>query len=223
MAASASTSAAGAATAAATSLSSLFCPRATSLNHTHLPFPFKSPKSSISLKTPPFSPLKILCSRDSRGHKHKRTTSTTTAAKSDPIYHNRLVNLFVNRILKKGKKSLAFYIIYKALKRIQENTSSNPLYVLRQAVHEMTPVVSVKSRRVGGSSHQVPVELGSAQARALAIRWLLNAARERQGQDMVFKLSCELIDAAKGNGNAVRKKEMVHNMAEANRAFAHIR
>nr|YP_010448992.1 ribosomal protein S7 [Atalantia roxburghiana]YP_010449006.1 ribosomal protein S7 [Atalantia roxburghiana]UTS57515.1 ribosomal protein S7 [Atalantia roxburghiana]UTS57529.1 ribosomal protein S7 [Atalantia roxburghiana]BEV75226.1 ribosomal protein S7 [Atalantia roxburghiana]BEV75244.1 ribosomal protein S7 [Atalantia roxburghiana] len=155
----------------------------------------------------------------------RRGTTEEKTAKSDPIYRNRLVNMLVNRILKHGKKSLAYQIIYRALKKIQQKTEKNPLSVLRQAIRGVTPDIAVKAkaRRVGGSTHQVPIEIGSAQGKALAVRWLLGASRKRPGRNMAFKLSSELVDAAKGSGDAIRKKEETHRMAEANRAFAHFR
>ncbi|KAG5107054.1 hypothetical protein JHK82_044024 [Glycine max] len=107
------------------------------------------------------------------------------------------------------------------MKKIQQKTETNPLSVLRQAIRGVTPDIAVKARRVGGSTHQVPVEIGSTQGKALAIRWLLGASRKRPGRNMAFKLSSELVDAAKGSGDAIRKKEETHRMAEANRAFAH--
>ncbi|GJR32765.1 NADH-plastoquinone oxidoreductase subunit 2 [Tanacetum coccineum] len=151
----------------------------------------------------------------------RRGTAEEKTAKSDPIYRNRLVNMLVNRILKHGKKSLAYQIIYRAVKKIQQKTETNPLSVLRQAIHGVTPGIAVKARRVGGSTHQVPIEIGSTQGKALAIRWLLAASRKRPGRNMAFKLSSELVDAAKGSGDAIRKREETHRMAEANRAFAH--
>ena len=114
----------------------------------------------------------------------RRGTAEEKTAKSDPIYRNRLVNMLVNRILKHGKKSLAYQIIYRAMKKIQQKTETNPLSVLRQAI------------RGGGSTHQVPIEIGSTQGKALAIRWLLGASRKRPGRNMVFKLSSELVDVA---------------------------
>ncbi|KAJ9545712.1 hypothetical protein OSB04_025419 [Centaurea solstitialis] len=151
----------------------------------------------------------------------RRGTAEEKTAKSDPIYRNRLVNMLVTRILKHGKKSLAYQIIYRAVKKIQQKTETNPLSVLRQAIHGVTPGIAVKARRVGGSTHQVPIEIGSAQGKALAIRWLLAASQKRPGRNMAFKLSSELVDAAKGSGDAIRKREETHRMAEANRAFAH--
>nr|AKT74000.1 ribosomal protein S7 [Corsia cf. boridiensis SPL470-2] len=155
----------------------------------------------------------------------RRGTAEEKTAKYDPIYRNQLVNMLVNRILKHGKKSLAYKIIYRALKKIQQKKETNPLYVLRQAIRGVTPDIAVKTRRVGGSTRQVPIEIGSTQGKALAIRWLLGASRKRPGRIMNFnfQLSSELVDAAKGRGDAIRKKEETHRMAEANRAFAHFR
>nr|YP_009629049.1 ribosomal protein S7 [Lewinskya incana]QBX99230.1 ribosomal protein S7 [Lewinskya incana] len=153
----------------------------------------------------------------------RRSSVEKKAGKSDPIYRNRLVNMMVNRILKNGKKSLAYRILYKAMKNIKQKTKKNPLSVLRQAIRRVTPNVTVKARRLGGSTYQVPIEIKSAQGKALAIRWLLIASKKRSGRNMAFKLGYELIDAARDNGDAIRKKEETHRMAEANRAFAHFR
>nr|YP_004376487.1 ribosomal protein S7 [Ptilidium ciliare var. pulcherrimum]ADK89581.1 ribosomal protein S7 [Ptilidium ciliare var. pulcherrimum] len=153
----------------------------------------------------------------------RKTISEKKLAKPDPIYRNRLVNMLVNRILKNGKKSLAYKILYGAVEDIRRRTKKNPLFVLRQAIRKVTPNVTVKARRIGGSTYQIPLEIGSTQGKALAIRWLLGASRKRSGQDMAVKLSYELIDAAKENGIAIRKREETHKMAEANRAFAHFR
>ncbi|RYR47793.1 hypothetical protein Ahy_A07g033759 [Arachis hypogaea] len=135
----------------------------------------------------------------------RRGTVEEKTTKSDPIYRNRLVNILVNRILKHGKKSLAYQIIYRAMKKIQQKIETNPLSVLRQAIHGVTPDIAVKARR--RSTHQVLIEIGSTQGKALAICWLLGASRKRPGQNMAFKLSSELVDAAKGSGDAIRKKE----------------
>nr|WVK97349.1 ribosomal protein S7 [Erodium stephanianum]WVK97363.1 ribosomal protein S7 [Erodium stephanianum] len=153
----------------------------------------------------------------------RRGTAEEKTAKSDPIYRNRLVNMLVNRILKHGKKSLAYQILYRAMKRLQQKQKRNPLSVLRQAIRRITPKIAVKTRRKSGSAHQVPIEIGSTQGKVLAIRWLLEAARKRPGRSMAFKLSSELVDAIKGKGAAIRKKEETRRMAEANRAFAHFR
>ncbi|PHT42294.1 30S ribosomal protein S7, chloroplastic [Capsicum baccatum] len=153
----------------------------------------------------------------------RRGTSEKKTAKSDPIYRNRLVNMLVNRILKHGKKSLDYQIIYRAVKKIQQKTKTNPLSVLCQAIRGVTPDIIVKARRVGESTHQVPIEIGSTQGKALAIRWLLAASQKCLGQNMAFKLSSELVDVAKGSGNAILKKEETHKMVEANRSFSHFR
>nr|AEX10229.1 ribosomal protein S7 [California macrophylla]AEX10243.1 ribosomal protein S7 [California macrophylla] len=153
----------------------------------------------------------------------RRGTAEEKTAKSDPIYRNRLVNMLVNRILKHGKKSLAYQILYRAMKRVQQKQKRNPLSVLRQAIRRITPDIAVKTRRKSGSAQQVPIEIGSTQGKVLAIRWLLEAARKRPGRNMAFKLSSELADAIKGKGAAIRKKEETRRMAEANRAFAHFR
>ena len=153
----------------------------------------------------------------------RRSTAEKRPAKPDPVYRNRLVNMLVKRILKNGKKSVAYRILYKAMKTIQQKTKKNPLAVVRQAIRRTTPNVAVKARRRGGSTYQVPVEIKPAQGKALAIRWILGAARKRPGRSMAFKLSYELMDAARQTGNAIRKREETHRMAEANKAFAHFR
>lgn len=142
---------------------------------------------------------------------------------SDPIYRNRLVNMLVDRILKDGKKSLAYQILYQAMKRIKEKTNRNPLSVLRQAIRRVTPDIVTESKRVGGSTYRVPVEVVPAEGKALAIRWLLIACRKRSSRSMALRLSDELMDAARNYGSAVRKREETHKMAEANKAFAHFR
>ena len=121
---------------------------------------------------------------------------------------------------------MAYQIIYRAVKKIQQKTETNPLSVLRQAIRGVTPDIAVKTRRnKKGSTRKVPIEIGSKQGRALAIRWLLEASRKRPGRKMAFQLSSELVDAAKakGSGDAIRKKEETHRMAEENRALAHFR
>ncbi|KAJ8746913.1 hypothetical protein K2173_007681 (mitochondrion) [Erythroxylum novogranatense] len=142
----------------------------------------------------------------------RRGTAEGKTAKSDPIYRNRLVNMLVNPILKHGKKSLAYPIIYRAMKKIQQKTEKNRLSVLLFYVKQYT------CRRIDSSS-----SLGFTQGKALAIRWLLGASRKHLGRNMAFKFSSELVDAAKGSGDAIRKKEETHRMAEANRTFAHFR
>nr|YP_009141515.1 ribosomal protein S7 [Lathyrus tingitanus]AIL56041.1 ribosomal protein S7 [Lathyrus tingitanus] len=153
----------------------------------------------------------------------RRGTAENKIAKSDPIYRNRVVNMLINHIMKHGKKSLAYRIFYRAMKRVQQKKETNPLSVLREAILKVTPKIAVKARRVRGSTHQVPIELNPPQGKALAIRWLLAASRKRTGRNMAFKFSSELVDAAKGRGDAIRKKEQTQKMAEANRTLAHFR
>nr|YP_010310994.1 ribosomal protein S7 [Bolbitis laxireticulata]UNA61926.1 ribosomal protein S7 [Bolbitis laxireticulata] len=142
---------------------------------------------------------------------------------SDPIYRNRLVNMLVDRILKNGKKSLAYQIFYQAMKRIRKKTNRNPLSVLRQAVRGVTPDVVTETKRVGGSTYRVPVEVAPAEGKASAIRWSLIACRKRSGRSMALRSSDESMDAARNSGSAIRKREETHKVAEANKAFAHFR
>ncbi|MDY7032330.1 MAG: 30S ribosomal protein S7 [Thermodesulfobacteriota bacterium] len=141
----------------------------------------------------------------------------------DPKYKDVLVAKFINVIMLKGKKSLAESIIYGAFDLIRERTKSDPMKIFQKALDNVRPAIQVKSRRVGGSTYQVPVEVRPKQGIALAIRWLINFARKRQEKTMVEKLAAELIDAANNRGASVKKKEDVHKMAEANKAFAHYR
>ncbi|CAK8570962.1 unnamed protein product [Lathyrus sativus] len=153
----------------------------------------------------------------------RRGTAEKKIEKSDPIYRNRVVNRLINHIMKHGKKLLAYRIFYRAMKRIQQKTEKNPLSVLREAILQVTPKIVVKARRVSGSTHQVPIEIKKPQGRALAIRWLVAASRKRLGRNMAFKFSSELVDAVKGRGDAIRKKEEIQKMAEANRTRAPFR
>lgn len=141
----------------------------------------------------------------------------------DPKFNNRLVAKFVNAIMKKGKKSLAESVCYRAFDLIKEKTGNDPLKVFKTAVENAKPVVEVKSRRVGGASYQVPVDIRPGRRVALALRWLTSYARGREGKMMWQKLASEIMDAANNTGGAVKKKEDVHRMAEANKAFAHFR
>nr|YP_009578790.1 ribosomal protein S7 [Taxus brevifolia]AAV84633.1 ribosomal protein S7 [Taxus brevifolia]QBK34165.1 ribosomal protein S7 [Taxus brevifolia]QBK34329.1 ribosomal protein S7 [Taxus brevifolia]QBK36379.1 ribosomal protein S7 [Taxus brevifolia] len=151
----------------------------------------------------------------------RQSTAEKKMVKFDPIYHNRLVNMVVNRILKHGKKALAYRILYQSLKKIRQKTDKNPLIILRQAIQKVTPKLIVKSKRVSGSTFPVPVEIISKKGKIIAIRWLLGSSRKRSGRNMHLKLSYELMDAAREKGNAIRKKEETHKMAESNKAFAH--
>jgi len=141
----------------------------------------------------------------------------------DPKFSNVEVSKFVNVLMTRGKKSVAERIIYGALDIIKQKSGKDPLDVFSLAVQNVKPTVEVKSRRVGGANYQVPVEVRSERRQALAIRWLIAAARGRNDKTMVDRLSAELMDAANNRGSAVKKREDTHRMAEANRAFAHFR
>lgn len=142
---------------------------------------------------------------------------------SDLKYNDLLVAKIISVIMKRGKKSLAEKIFYGALDIVKEKTSAEPIKVFRAAIDNVKPVVEVKSRRVGGASYQVPVDIRTPRRNALAIRWLIQFARERAGRNMQEKLAAEIMDAANGTGGAIKKKEDTHRMAEANKAFAHYR
>src|SRR5690606_16201514 len=153
----------------------------------------------------------------------RRGTAEEKTAKSDPIYRNRLVNMLVNRILKHGKKSLAYQIIYRALKKIQHKTETNPLSVLRQAIRGVTPDIAVKARRVGGSTHQLPIEIGSTQGNALATRWSSGSSPDRAGRTTPVTLPSDIAEGATGSVDAIRNSEEIHMMAVANRLFCNFR
>jgi small subunit ribosomal protein S7 len=143
--------------------------------------------------------------------------------KPDVHYNNVMVAQFINKIMKDGQKSKAARIMYGALDIIRERMNRPPLEVMEEAVRNVSPMLEVKPRRVGGSTYQIPVEVLPYRQVSLAMRWLLAAARNRPGKSMAEKLANELMDAARGSGAAVKKKEDTHRMAEANRAFAHYR
>ena len=141
----------------------------------------------------------------------------------DPKYGDTLVTKFMNNVMKDGKKSTAESIVYGAFDVIQERTREDPIKVFKRALENVQPVVEVKSRRVGGSTYQVPIEVATNRRMALAMRWVITYARSRGGKTMREKLANELIEASHGRGNAVKKKEDTHRMAEANKAFSHYR
>jgi small subunit ribosomal protein S7 len=141
----------------------------------------------------------------------------------DPKYKNALVARFVNNIMERGKKSVAEGIFYGAMELIQKRTQEDPLRLFEKSVGNVKPVIEVKSRRVGGATYQVPTEVRPERRTALAIRWLISYAGERSEKSMQEKLAGELIDAANNRGGAIKKREDVHKMAEANKAFAHYR
>ncbi|GBD31327.1 MAG: 30S ribosomal protein S7 [Gemmatimonadales bacterium] len=141
----------------------------------------------------------------------------------DPRYDSQTVTKFINTIMMRGKKSLAERIFYQAMDIIEERTGQPGVNVFKQALNNVKPVLEVKSRRVGGATYQVPVEVRPERRTALAMRWIRDFARQRNEKTMAERLAAELILASKGEGNAVKKKEETHRMAEANRAFAHYR
>jgi small subunit ribosomal protein S7 len=152
-----------------------------------------------------------------KGHIAKRTVSP------DPVYSSDLVTKFVNSMMWGGKKSTAEGIFYEALSRLQQKGGDEPLKLFKKAVENCKPLLEVKTRRVGGANYQVPVEVNPDRRTSLAVRWLITYARGRGEKGMIDKLSNELLDAANGRGAAIKKKEDVHRMAEANKAFAHYR
>ena len=141
----------------------------------------------------------------------------------DPKFGNMVVSKFMNSIMYAGKKSVAETIVYGAFDMIEGKTKQSPVTVFEQALDNVMPTLEVRSRRVGGATYQVPVEVRTDRRQALGIRWLIAAARERNEKTMTERLSAELLDASNSRGNAVKKREDTHRMAEANRAFAHYR
>lgn len=141
----------------------------------------------------------------------------------DPLYQNRMLTQFMNRVMQRGKKSTAERIVYGTLETIKETTGKEPISVFMQAMENVMPNVEVRARRVGGATYQVPVEVRADRRVSLAMRWILGAARSRAGKTMRERLASELLDAANGAGIAWKKKEDTHRMAEANKAFSHYR
>ncbi len=141
----------------------------------------------------------------------------------DPVYGNEVVTKFINKMMFDGKKSVAEKIIYKAFNKIEEKSGEKGIEVFEKALERVRPLVEVRSRRVGGATYQVPVEVRASRQQSLSIRWILEATRKRNERMMVDRLANELMDAASDKGAAFKKKEDVHKMAEANKAFAHYR
>jgi len=141
----------------------------------------------------------------------------------DPKHHDTLIAKFINGIMRKGKKSLAESIFYRALDLVKERTHSDPVKMFKQAMDNVKPLLEVRPRRVGGATYQVPVEVRTERKNALAIRWIIGYAKQRPEKTMEEKLSGEFIDAANNRGASIKKREDTHKMAEANKAFAHYR
>jgi small subunit ribosomal protein S7 len=153
----------------------------------------------------------------------RRAEITPRTLDPDPVYDSTLVTQVINKVMTRGKKSTAEHIVYSALDQIQERTGRPPVEVLEQAVKSVTPVLEVRSRRVGGANYQVPVEVPQRRARTLAVRWLVGYARERREKHMQEKLAGEILDALNQQGGAFKRKDDLYRMAQANKAFAHYR
>ena len=142
---------------------------------------------------------------------------------TDPVYRSVLVTQVVNKVLSRGKRTLAERIVYTALEQVQEKSGGDPVAALKRAVENTRPEVEVKSRRVGGATYQVPVEVRPRRATTLAIRWLVGYSRQRREKSMALRLANEILDASNGLGASVKRREDMHKMAESNKAFAHYR
>ena len=153
----------------------------------------------------------------------RRAPAEVRKNEPDPVYRSVLVSQVINKVLWRGKKGVARRIVYGALETVQKRTGDDPVKVLKRAIDNIRPSVEVRSRRVGGSSYQVPVEVRADRRVTLAMRWMIDAARKRGEKSMQLKLAGELMDASENRGSAVKKREDTHRMAEANKAFAHFR
>ncbi len=153
----------------------------------------------------------------------RRGTITRREVLPDPVYNSKLVTQVINKVLLDGKKSTAEQIVYGALEIIREKTGRDPVEVMQDAIQALTPHLEVRSRRVGGATYQVPVEVPGRRARTLAIRWLVSYSRDRREKVMAERLAAEMLDALAGQGGAFKKKDDIFRMAQANKAFAHYR
>ena len=153
----------------------------------------------------------------------RRISTKKRFPKKDSKYDNLLVSLLINRLLKNGKKRLATRIVNKGFELIEFRTNQNPILILEKAIRNISPRVQLKAKRIGGATYQVPTLLNKYKATNIAIKWVVEFSRKRSGKGMSLKLANELLEAAKGLGNSVKKKDETHKMAEANKAFAHFR
>jgi small subunit ribosomal protein S7 len=153
----------------------------------------------------------------------RRISTKKRFPKKDSKYDNLLVSLLINRLLKNGKKRLATRIVYKGFELIEFRTNQNPILILEKAIRNISPRVQLKAKRIGGATYQVPTLLNKYKATNIAIRWVVEFSRKRSGKGMSLKLANELLEAAKGLGNSIKKKDETHKMAEANKAFAQMR
>jgi small subunit ribosomal protein S7 len=153
----------------------------------------------------------------------RRAAIAVRTLEPDPVYTNQIVTQLINKVLKAGKKSTAERTVYDALERIRDRTGRDPVQVMEEAIKNVTPALEVRSRRVGGATYQVPVEVPPRRARTLAIRWIVRFARERREKQMSERLANELLDALGSQGGAFKRKDDLYRMAQANKAFAHYR
>jgi small subunit ribosomal protein S7 len=153
----------------------------------------------------------------------RRRAQIKRQVEADPVYGTKVITKFINSLMLDGKKTVAEKIVYKTFEIIKEKSKQDPLEVFNEAIKNVKPNLEVKSRRVGGATYQVPVEVRSDRAQALAIRWLIESSKKRGDKTMQERLSKEFLDASTNKGNAIKKKEDTHKMAEANKAFAHFR
>src|SRR5947209_6709097 len=153
----------------------------------------------------------------------RRAEITPRALLRDPVYDSTLVTQVINRVMLGGRKSSADQLVYRALESIGQKTGQDPVEVLERAVKSVTPVLEVRSRRVGGANYQVPIEVPQRRARTLAVRWLVTFSRQRREKEMYEKLAAEILDASNQQGGAYKKKDDIYRMAQANKAFAHYR
>jgi small subunit ribosomal protein S7 len=151
----------------------------------------------------------------------RRGTIKKRKLNPDHFYNSTLISKFINAVMKKGKKSLAERIVYNSMEQVKQKAKEDPLKMFEKAVENVRPSLETKSRRVGGATYQVPIEVPVNRATSLAVRWILRYATERPGKSMIDKLSTEILDAANNRGGAIKKREDTHKMADANRAFAH--
>lgn len=153
----------------------------------------------------------------------RRTNRKRKFPSADAVYDSFLVNLMISKILKSGKKTVAQKIIYEAFDIIKQRTNSQPLKIFEKAVKNVSPAVKIKAKRVGGSTYQVPIEVKKFRGINLGLCWIIQFARARSGKTIAIKLANEIIDASKGSGNSIRKRDETHRMARSNKAFAHFR
>jgi small subunit ribosomal protein S7 len=151
----------------------------------------------------------------------RRGTIKKRKLNPDHFYNSTLISKFINAVMKKGKKNLAERIVYSSMEQVKQKAKEDPLKMFEKAVENVRPSLETKSRRVGGATYQVPIEVPVNRATSLAVRWILRYATERPGKSMIDKLSTEILDAANNRGGAIKKREDTHKMADANRAFAH--